>query len=56
MDQVIEDQLLKLLQTVSPNERNKNVALERQTERLLKALDFLKAIVANSELKRGQKP
>ena len=46
MDNEIEVQIFRLLKKLSVNEQAKNLPLKRQTERLMLALFYMKALIS----------
>lgn len=53
MEKEIEEQLLKILNKISKGERIKNRALVRQTSRLVRALFYMKAALADQKTLAG---
>lgn len=54
MDETIEEVILKILNQVSEAERSRNIALVKKTARVLKALEYMKAIVGNKNILSGK--
>lgn len=50
MDEVIEQTILKILSQVSETEKSKNKLLAKRTERVIKAVAYMKAVVGSKKL------
>ncbi len=50
MDEAIEQSILKILSQVSEAEKSRNRALSKRTARVLKALNYMKAVTGNRKV------